>query len=96
MQLAQENDFPSLTFHCWLQHSERWVSRELSAQPSPTKPSAKCKRNRRTDAVAKKDNEKTPPQSKEKAAPDTHDPARQEQEITSGKKQRITKHAPRP
>src|SRR6266851_10068410 len=93
MKLSQQNDFPALAFHRRLERGESTVACEFPHKPSLPHPSAQAERNRCADAVAEHDNDKSPPQTEEKTAADTHNTAGQKQNITKREKQWVTKPA---
>src|SRR5262249_27272708 len=94
MQLAQENYLPAFAFHGGTKRLQFRISCELSPKPAPRNETAQCKRNRRGHNVTRKYNEKSPPQTKEKTASHSKDAARQQQDITSCKKQRVANPCP--
>jgi hypothetical protein len=68
MQLAQENNFPSLPLDSRLQCNQCLISHQFSFEPLSANPTADEKRDRRAPDVADECNQKAPPEAEEKAS----------------------------
>ena len=94
MQLAEKNELPAFAFHRRFEGVKALRSFETPLQPAPPDGSANQKRNGGTGHIANQHNQESPPQAKKKSAADTQDPARQQQHVTAGVKDRVTNCAP--
>ena len=94
MNLAEEDDFPTLAADRLVEHGPFAVAQEFPPHPAAAEQAAQGKRGGGSDRVADEVQQKAPPEAEEQSAADGHDAAGEEQDVAGGVEQRVEDGAP--